>query len=174
VQALVDAAVSKFGRLDILINNAGFGLLKPFTDSSVQEIDSQIDVNVKGVCYGCYAALPQMLKQGSGHIINIGSVASVRHFPRFAVYTGTKFAVLGFTRSLYEEVRAQGIRMNVICPAAVNTEFLDVAGFTNPPWKAEDMLQPEDIAELVYTCLTLPPRVQVESIIVWPTCQATA
>jgi NADP-dependent 3-hydroxy acid dehydrogenase YdfG len=138
------------------------------------EIDSQIDVNLKGVCYGCYAVLPQMLKQRSGHIVNIGSISSTRHFPNFAVYTAAKFGVLGFTRSLYEEVREKGIRMNVICPAAVNTEFLDVAGFQSSPWKPEDMLQPEDIAELVLACVTMPQRVQIESIIVWPTCQATA
>lgn len=174
VKSLVDAAIEKFGRIDVMVNNAGYGLLKPFIDSSIEEIDSQIDVNLKGVCYGCHAVLPHMLKQGGGHIINIGSIASMRHFPNFGVYTAAKFGVLGVTRAVYEEVRQKGIRMNVICPAAVNTEFLDVAGLENPPWKAEEMIQAEDIAELVYTCITLPSRIQVESIVLWPTCQATA
>lgn len=173
IKASVDAAIRDFKRIDIMINAAGAGVLKTFADSSVEEIDRQIDLNLKGVCYGCHAVIPHMIEQGGGHIINIGSIASVRHFPYFAVYTAAKFGVLGFTRSVYEEVRTQGIRMNVICPAAVNTEFLDVAGLKDVPWKAEEQIQPEDIAELVMMCVSMPSRIQFESMVLWPACQAT-
>jgi len=174
VQALVGKTIDEFGRVDTLVNAAGFGKLGGFADSSVEDLDSQIDVNLKGTIYGCRAVLPHMIEQKSGHIINFGSIASVRHFPMFAAYTAAKWGVLGLSRSIYEEVREFGIRVNTLCPAAVNTEFLDVAGLSEPPWAADDMIQADDIAELAMTCVTLPPNVQIESMVLWPTCQATA
>jgi len=173
IHNLVDKAVEAFGRIDVMVNGAGFGVLKPLEKSTQEEIDSQIDVNVKGVCYGSQAVLDVMKDQGGGNIINIGSIASLRHFPSFAVYTGAKHAVLGFSKALYEEVRSYGIRVNVLCPAAVNTEFLDVAGFGEVPWKPEEMIQAEDIAELALTCVTLPKNVQLENLVIWPIAQAT-
>lgn len=174
VKALIAAAVERFGRIDVMVNNAGFGLVKSFVDSSIEEIDQQIDVNLKGVCYGCHAVLKHMIERKTGSIINIGSIASVRHFPHFAAYTAAKFGVLGLTRSIYEEVREHGIRMSTICPAAVNTEFLGVAGLEEVPWDLGDMIQGADIAQVVLTCITMPPNVQLENIIMWPTCQATS
>ncbi len=173
VRSLVERALEQFGQIDVMVNNAGFGHLKPFSDTSVEEIDSQIDVNFKGLCYGCKAVLDHMVGRRTGHIINIGSIASVRHYPSFAVYVGAKHAVLGFSRSLYEEVREQGVRVNVLCPAAVNTEFLDVAGFSEVPWPTEGMIQPEDIAELALTCVALPSNIHIDTMVIWPTCQAT-
>jgi NADP-dependent 3-hydroxy acid dehydrogenase YdfG len=173
VQALVDRAIKQFGRIDVMVNNAGFGNLKPLAQTSVQEIDDQIDVNFKGLCYGCKAVLDHMLARRTGHILNIGSIGSVRHYASFAVYVGAKHAVLGFSRSLYEEVREQGIRVNVLCPAAVNTEFLDVAGFSHVPWPAEGMIQAEDIAELALLCVAMPRHIQIDTLVVWPTCQTT-
>lgn len=173
VKKLIDKTIETYGQVDILVNNAGFGALGELKDSTIKEIDSQIDVNFKGICYGSYAVLEHMIKQGGGSIINIGSIASIRHFASFAVYTGVKHAVLGFSRALYEEVREKGIRVNVLCPAAVNTEFLDVAGFGDVPWPAEEMIQAEDIAELALTCVSLPKRVQIDSMVIWPTCQGT-
>jgi NADP-dependent 3-hydroxy acid dehydrogenase YdfG len=173
VESLVGRALAQYGQVDVMVNNAGAGRLKPFSETSVEEIESQIDVNFKGLCYGCKAVLDHMLARRSGHIINIGSVGSVRHYPSFAVYVGAKHAVLGFSRSLYEEVREMGIRVNVLCPAAVNTEFLDVAGFQEVPWPEDGMIQPEDIAELALTCVALPGNIQIDTMVIWPTCQAT-
>lgn len=173
VRSLVDKTLEHFGQIDVMVNNAGFGHLKPFSDTSVEEIDSQIDVNFRGLCYGCKAVLDHMIGRQSGHIINVGSVGSVRHYPSFAVYVGAKHAVLGFSRSLYKEVREQGVRVNVLCPAAVNTEFLDVAGFAEVPWPTEGMIQPEDIAELALACVAMPRNIQIDTMVIWPTCQAT-
>jgi short-subunit dehydrogenase len=114
-----------------------------------------------------------MIAGGGGNIINIGSICSVRHFPSFATYVGAKFGVLGFSRSLYEEVREKGIRVNCLCPAAVNTEWAGLAG-AELPWAEEERLQPEDLAELALLCVTMPKRVQLEQIMLWPVCEATA
>lgn len=173
VEAMVDAARREFGRIDVLINNAGSALDRPLVETSVEEIDLQIDVNLKAVCYGTRAVLPQMIEQKSGSIINIGSICSVRHYPNYAAYVAAKFAVLGFSRSVYEEVREHGIRVNCLCPAAVNTEWADVAG-AELPWPREERIQPEDMAELAMLCVTMPKRVQLEQILLWPTCESTA
>jgi NADP-dependent 3-hydroxy acid dehydrogenase YdfG len=173
VKGLVEAALEKFGQIDVMVNNAGFGTLKPLAETTVEEIERQIDVNFKGLCYGCKAVLDHMLSRGSGQIVNLGSVGSIRHYPSFAVYVGAKHAVLGFSRSLYEEVREKGIRVNVLCPAAVNTEFLDVAGFGGSPWPLDKMIQADDVAELALACVAMPENVQLDTVVFWPTCQAT-
>ncbi len=173
VRNLVSKAIEAFGQVDVMVNNAGFGTFKTLEKTTPDEIDNQIDVNVKGVCYGSKAVLETMKKNGGGNIINIGSISSIRAFASFAAYTAAKHAVLGFSKALYEEVREFGIRVNVLCPAAVNTEFLDVAGFGDIPWKPEEMIQAADIAELAVTCVTMPKNVQIESMVIWPLAQAT-
>jgi NADP-dependent 3-hydroxy acid dehydrogenase YdfG len=172
VNRVVDAAVEKWGQVDVMVNNAGHATAKSLVDSSLEEIDSQIDVNLKAVCYGCKAVLPHMLERKTGNIINIGSICSVRHYPDYAAYVGAKFGVLGFSRSLYEEVREHGVRVNCLCPAAVNTEWADVAG-AELPWEPDQRLQPEDLARMALICVTLPRRVQLEHVILWPTCEST-
>ncbi len=172
VTRLVDVAVERFGGVDVMINNAGYAVAKSLVDSSLEEIDGQIDVNFKAVCYGTKAVLPNMLEKKSGVIINIGSNCSFRHYPDYAAYVGAKFAVLGFSRSVYEEVREQGIRVNCLCPAAVNTEWADVAG-AELPWEKQERLQPEDLADLALMCAIAPPRFQMDNILIWPTCEST-
>ncbi|MBN1589334.1 MAG: SDR family oxidoreductase [Pirellulales bacterium] len=172
VKELIDSTVGDQGQIDILINNAGHAVAKPLVETLPEEIDAQIGSNLQGVCYGCHAAVPHMIRQGEGHLINIGSICSRNHYPNYATYVAAKFAVLGFSRSLYEEVRQHGIRVNVLCPAAVNTAWADVAG-TELPWPREDRLQPEDLAETALFCVTLPKRVQVDTLYLWPTCEPT-
>jgi NADP-dependent 3-hydroxy acid dehydrogenase YdfG len=173
VRGLVEKSISEFGQVDIMVNNAGYGLVGGFLDSKIEDITDQIDANLNSVCYGCHAVLPHMIERKSGMVINVASIASTKHFPYFAAYTAAKWGVLGLTRSIYEEVRCHGIRMTTLCPAAVNTEFGDVAGL-NLPWSHEDEIQAKDIADIVYSCVTLPKNVQVESMVVWPVCQPTA
>ncbi len=173
VEALMDAAVRRFGQVDILVNNAGNALAKPVADSTPDDLDFQIDVNLKGVCYGCRAVLPHMIARRQGQIINIGSICSLRHFPNYAAYVAAKWGVLGFSRSLYEEVRIHGIRVNVLCPAAVNTPWADLAGAALP-WPPEDRLQPDDLAEMALFCVAAPRHVQIETMVVWPVCEPTA
>jgi NADP-dependent 3-hydroxy acid dehydrogenase YdfG len=172
VTNLTDSTIQEHGQIDILVNNAGHAVAKPLLQTTVQELDAQLDSNLRGLCYGCHAAVPHMVRRGTGHIINIGSICSMNHYPEYAAYVAAKFGVLGFSRSLYEEVRKHGIRVNVLCPAAVNTSWADVAG-TELPWPQEERLQPEDLAETALFCVALPKRVQVENIVLWPVCEPT-
>lgn len=172
VQRLTESTLQQHDRIDILVNNAGHAVAKPLLQSTVEELDAQLDSNLRGLCYGCHAVVPHMVRQGAGHIINIGSICSMNHYPEYAAYVAAKFGVLGFSRSLYEEVRQHGIRVNVLCPAAVNTAWSDVAG-AELPWPREERLQPEDLAETALFCVALPKRVQVENIVLWPVCEPT-
>ncbi|MBN2294619.1 MAG: SDR family oxidoreductase [Pirellulales bacterium] len=172
VAELVDSTAREHGQIDILINCAGHAVAKPLLQTTVEELDAQLDSNLRGLCYSCHATVPHMIRQGSGHIINIGSICSMNHYPEYATYVAAKFGVLGFSRSLYEEVRHHGIRVNVLCPAAVNTAWADVAG-AKLPWPQDERLQPEDLAETALFCVSLPKRVQVENIVLWPTCEPT-
>ncbi len=172
VERLVARVLERFGQIDVWINNAGHAVAGPLVESSVAEIDAQIDSNLRGVCYGCRAVLPHMIERRRGQIINIGSICSFRHFPNYAAYVAAKFAVIGFSRSLYEEVRPHGIRVNSLCPAAVNTEWAGVAG-AELPWPPEERLQPEDLAEMALFCVGMPERVQIEEIVAWPLCEPT-
>jgi NADP-dependent 3-hydroxy acid dehydrogenase YdfG len=172
LENLVAAARREFGQIDHFVNNAGHAVAKPLVDSSIEELDAQIDANLRGVVYGCRAVLPHMIQRHKGHIVTIGSICSVNHYPNYGAYVAAKHAVLGFSRSVYEEVRPFGIRMSVLCPAAVNTAWSDLAG-AELPWPRHERLQPEDLAEMALFCVTLPARVQVESLVVWPVCEPT-
>lgn len=121
--ALVQAGVDAFGKVDVLVNNAGIMPLSPLRELRVDEWDQTIDVNIKGVLYGIAAALPVFEKQGSGHVINISSVAGIRAFPSAAVYCGSKWAVGAITETLRQEVAAKNIRTTVILPGAIESEL---------------------------------------------------
>lgn len=172
VERMIKTTVELLGPIDVMVNNAGHAVAKSVVNSSVEEIDAQIGSNFRAVCYGTKAVLPGMIERKTGNIINIGSNCSFRHYPDYAAYVGAKHAVIGFSRSVYEEVREQGIRVNCLCPAAVNTAWADVAGATLP-WDKEQRLQPEDLAEMALLCVAMPPRVQVDNILMWPVCEST-
>jgi NADP-dependent 3-hydroxy acid dehydrogenase YdfG len=124
VEAFVKGAVETFGRIDVIVNNAGIMPIAPIEALKVEEWDRQIDVNLKGVLYGVAAALPQMQKQRSGHIINIASVYGIKVFaPGGVVYCATKAAVRVLTEGLRMELHSQNIRCTVISPGAVATEL---------------------------------------------------
>jgi NADP-dependent 3-hydroxy acid dehydrogenase YdfG len=123
VGALVDSAVQSYGRIDVMINNAGLMPQAPLGQLKVDEWDRMIDVNLKGVLYGIAAALPHMQRQKAGHFINVSSVAGHRVGPGFAVYAATKFAVRALSEGLRQEVKPHNIRTTVISPGAVATEL---------------------------------------------------
>ena len=125
LRKLVDAAVETYGRIDVLINNAGLMPLSPLERLRVDEWDQMIDVNLKGVLYGVAAALPYMKEQKSGHIINVSSVAGHKLFGGSAVYSATKFAVRALSEGLRQEMASYNIRTTIISPGAVKTELLD-------------------------------------------------
>jgi NADP-dependent 3-hydroxy acid dehydrogenase YdfG len=123
VTALVDAAVHTYGRIDVMINNAGLMPQAPLEQLKVDEWDRMIDVNLKGVTYGIAASLPHMQRQKSGHFVNVSSVAGHKVGPGFAVYSATKFAVRALSEGLRQEVKPYNIRTTVISPGAVATEL---------------------------------------------------
>jgi NAD(P)-dependent dehydrogenase (short-subunit alcohol dehydrogenase family) len=125
VRAAFDSVVERFGALDVLVNNAGIGLVGNIEETNEADFDRLMNVNVKGVFNGCKAAIPHMLAKGSGNIINIGSVAGLVAVNRRFAYSATKGAVIAMTRQLSMDYVDRGIRANVICPGTVETPFVE-------------------------------------------------
>jgi NADP-dependent 3-hydroxy acid dehydrogenase YdfG len=123
VKALVDAAVETFGRVDVMLNNAGLMQQSPLERLKVDEWDNMVDINIKGVLYGIAAALPHMQRQKAGHVINVSSVAGHKVTPAGVVYSATKHAVRAITEGLRQEVKPYNVRTTVISPGAVATEL---------------------------------------------------
>jgi NAD(P)-dependent dehydrogenase (short-subunit alcohol dehydrogenase family) len=126
VKALVDDAVTTYGRLDMAFNNAGIeGDVKPLADQTEANFDAVMNVNVKGVWLSMKYEIPRMLKQGGGAIVNCSSVAGVVGFPEIGIYAASKHAVIGLTKTAALEYSPQGIRINAVNPAAIDTEMID-------------------------------------------------
>ncbi|CAE6823990.1 SDR family oxidoreductase [Paraburkholderia haematera] len=176
VKALVDTAVQTFGRVDVMINNAGLMPHSPLERLKIDDWDRTIDVNIKGVLYGIAAALPHMKDQKSGHIINVSSVAGRTVRPSSAVYAATKSAVLMLSEGLRQEVKPYDIRTTVISPGAVATELPssvtepDVAGFISKFYE-QYAIPADSFARAVAFAISQPPEVDVNEILFRPTRQ---
>ncbi len=163
IEAMVNAAVDRYGRIDILFNNAGFGRLNWLeTLDPVQDIQAQINVDLLGVIWTARTALPQMYKQRSGHIINMSSVAGWAAPPLYTVYAAAKFGVRGFTEALRREASPFGVQVSGIYPGGAATEFQEHIGKNNakqrlrtPAWLA---LTAEDVARAVVHLAKRPRR----------------
>ncbi|MGY1686739.1 SDR family NAD(P)-dependent oxidoreductase [Geodermatophilus sp. SYSU D00867] len=125
VEALVTGTTGRYGRLDLLVNNAGVGMGGPVEELSLAHWDRAIDVNLRGVVHGVQAAYPLMVRQGSGHIVNTASLAGLLPNPGFTPYAATKWAVVGLSLSLRGEAAPRGVRVSVVCPGGVDTPMLD-------------------------------------------------
>lgn len=176
VQALVDAAVERYGRIDVLLNNAGLMPHSPLERRKIADWDRTIDVNIKGVLYGIAAALPHMQRQQSGHVINVSSVAGHRVGPAGAVYSATKAAVRVLSEGLRQEVKPWNIRTTIISPGAVATEL---PGSVTEPDIAQGIGQfyeqyaiPADsFARAVAFAIRQPDDVDINEILFRPTRQ---
>lgn len=176
VQALVDAAVARFGRIDVLLNNAGLMPSSPLDRLKVEDWERMIDVNIKGVLYGIAAALPHMQRQKSGHIINVSSVAGHKVRAGGAVYSATKHAVRALSEGLRQEVKPWNIRTTVISPGAVATELPDSAtepdmaeGFRQ--YYASIAIPADSFARAVAFAVSQPEEVDINEILFRPTRQ---
>jgi short-subunit dehydrogenase len=150
VARLVATTVARFGRLDILVNAAGYGLLRHAAGTSVEEYEDLIQTNLLGTIYCAKAALAPMVAQRAGTIVNIGSLASVFPIPRFTAYAASKGGVAGFTESLRYDVRPYGIHVALVSPAAVRTRFFQHASFRGAPRLMRlGMTEPRDVAAAV-------------------------
>lgn len=157
----VAAAKESFGRLDILINNAGMGNYKNLVDTSAEDYDELMDTNVRSTFLFSRHAATGMIEQGSGTILMISSMAGIYGFAGEAVYCMTKFAQVGFAQALDKELRPHGIKVGVICPGGVKTEFGLGKGRTVESVAASDMLEPEDVAGAVLLACTQSDRSRI-------------
>jgi len=156
LDAMVAATIDRFGRLDILVVNAGVGAYGPFLDLPAADLEEMIDVNVKGTLYTVRAALPHLLQSDGADVVTLASEAGRRGLPLEAVYCASKFAQVGFTRALDHELRPQGIRCTNVCPGGVATDFAMGRGRTPAMPQLAGMMKPEDVAEAVIFALTRP------------------
>jgi NADP-dependent 3-hydroxy acid dehydrogenase YdfG len=175
VKKLVDEAVQTYGRIDVMINNAGLMPSSPLERLKIEDWDRMIDVNIKGVLYGIAAALPYMKQQKAGHIINVSSVAGHKVRAGGAVYAATKHAVLALSEGLRQEVKPYNIRTTVISPGAIATELPD--SMTEPDI-AEKMrklyeiaIPAESFARAVAFAISQPEDVDINEIVFRPTRQ---
>ena len=153
VAALFAAVDKDLGGLDVLVNNAGVGLFGPVAAMSVEDWLTVIETNVNGVFFCTREALPRMTQRGGGYIFNISSLAGRNTFPGGAAYSASKHAVNGFSETLFQEVREQGIRVTYLMPGSVATEF-----GRGTAEKQDWALQPSDIGEMVVDLLHTSPR----------------
>ncbi|HBC4093487.1 TPA: SDR family oxidoreductase [Staphylococcus aureus] len=163
VDELIKIAQQTFGGLDIVINSAGQMLSSKITDYQVDEWDSMIDVNIKGTLYTAQAALPTMLEQASGHLINIASISGFEVTKSSTIYSATKAAVHTITQGLEKELAKTGVKVTSISPGMVDTA---ITAAYNPTDRKK--LEPQDIAEAVLYALTQPKHVNVNEITVRP------
>jgi NADP-dependent 3-hydroxy acid dehydrogenase YdfG len=175
VEALVEGAVATFGRVDVMVNNAGIMPLSPLDRLDVDDWDRMIDVNIKGVLYGVAAVLPLMERQKSGHVINISSVAGHKVRADSTVYSATKHAVRVISEGLRQAVKPYNIRSTIISPGAVATELPN--SITDPAIKQrvsetyKIAISPEAVARAIAYAIGEPPDVDINEILVRPTAQ---
>ncbi|KLU02755.1 Short-chain dehydrogenase/reductase SDR [Rhodopirellula islandica] len=174
VQALVNKAVDAFGRVDVVINNAGLMSIAPLSELKVDEWERMIDINIKGVLYGIAAGLPIFQSQGTGHFINISSVAGLKVVGGGAVYSGTKFAVRAISEGLRTEVGG-AIRTTTILPGLIDTELKQGTSHGASSQTVDEMykmaISPTAITDAIAYAISQPADVDVNEIVVRPTVQ---
>jgi 3-oxoacyl-[acyl-carrier protein] reductase len=162
VERAVGATVTRFGGLDILINNAGIGIFADVAEMTPAQWAEIIDTNLTGVFYACHAAIPHLRRRGAGFIINISSLASKNAFPGAAAYCATKSGLNAFSEALMQEVRYDNIRVSYVMPGSVATEFMGGDAAKGADWK----VSADEVAEVVLNLLhhpakSLPSRVEL-------------
>jgi 3-oxoacyl-[acyl-carrier protein] reductase len=153
VEQAIDAAVRRFGGIDVLVNNAGVGIFQSVADMPVDDWQKIIDTNLTGVFYCCRTAVPHLRARGGGWIINISSLSGKHPFAEGAAYCASKAALNAFSEALMQEVRHDGIRVACVMPGSVRTEFSGGSAGRDD-WK----LSPDDVAQVVADLLTHPAR----------------
>jgi NAD(P)-dependent dehydrogenase (short-subunit alcohol dehydrogenase family) len=157
---LVDETVARWGRLDVLVNNAGLGIIKPIFELSVEEWRTQIDVNLGGVFYLSKAALPHLSASGDGFIVNIGSLAGRNPFGGGTGYNASKFGLVGMTEAMMLDVRHDDVRVSIVMPGSVNTDFGSKTTKPERSWP----LEADDCALAVMQLLEFPKEAHVSRI----------
>lgn len=168
VERVIKGAVDKFGRLDILVNNAGIGILGKLVETSVEDFDRQFAANFRSAFLYSRFAVPHLLKAGGANLVNIASISGLKGFAGASSYVATKFAAIGFSRSLDIELGPQGVKVTAICPAGVDTDWAIGTGLTREQVAKVDRLRPETIAEAVLYVVSQPANARVTELVVYP------
>jgi len=161
LETAVTATVERFGRLDVLVANAGVGSYHPFLELPLEHLEEMIDVNLKGTIYAIRAALPHLLASGEADIVTLASEAGRRGLPGEAVYCASKFGQVGLTRALDHELRERGIRCSNVCPGGVATDFALAEGYGRPREALTGMMAPQDVADVIVFVLTRPRGLRI-------------
>jgi 3-oxoacyl-[acyl-carrier protein] reductase len=161
VSAAVDATMAQFGRLDVVVANAGVGAYGPFLEMNPDDVEAMIDINLKGTLYTARFTLPHLI-ESKGDFVSLASVAGLRAFPGEAVYNASKFGMLGFTRALDHELREQGVRVTNIAPGGIATDFAMGSGRT--PESVEGMMSSEDVADVVLFAVNQPRNLRMMTV----------
>jgi NADP-dependent 3-hydroxy acid dehydrogenase YdfG len=170
-QRLVDAAVAEFGRLDVMINNAGLAIYGPADTVTADQVDLVVDTNLKGVIHGSVAAFRVMKAQRSGLILNISSIAGKLHLPNESLYGATKWAVNGYTGTLRLEAAAYDVRVCCVCPGGIDTPFwkaMDYYPFPDSVDPSRDFMDPDEVAQSVLEVALKSDRYVVPEIVMVP------
>jgi NADP-dependent 3-hydroxy acid dehydrogenase YdfG len=172
VDRLRDAALARFGRVDILINNAGVGKYGPLASLSAADYDWMMNTNMRSSFLCTAAFLPGMLARRQGWVVFVSSVAGLKGLPHESVYCATKFAQMGFAQALDYETREQGVKVSVVAPGGVGTHFAFGTGRTPGDPMLDAMMDAKDVAEAVLFAVTQPPKVRVFLIGMRPMSEA--
>ena len=171
VENFFNSTINQYGRIDVVINNVGAGIrYTKFENLSIEEVDNGVKINLNSVLYGCKAAIPIMKKQGGGHIINISSILGKRARAGLSVYTAGKHAIEGFSRALWNEVKEYGIKVSIVSPAMINTDWAKKAGIEKS-FASGKMIEPEDIAHTIELLITLPEHYNIWNMDLMPLSQ---
>lgn len=171
---VVDAAITSFGRISILINNVGVGNYRPLVETSLEDYDEMMDSNMRSTFLFSRHVVPHMISEQSGLILMISSMAGKYGFAGEAVYCATKFAQVGFAQALDKELHPYGIKVGVICPGGVKTEFALGKGRSEESVAASGMLEPEVVAEAVLLACTQSPGSRIIEIQLRPMSEPLA
>lgn len=173
-KAAAQAAIGNTGRLDILINNTGMGIYKNLIDTSAEDYDTMVDTNIRSTFLFTRHAVPIMLEQKEGQVLIISSVAGKYGFAGESVYCATKFAQVGFAQALDRELRTSGIKVGLICPGGVKTEFALGHGRTEQGVAESEMLEAKDVAAAVLLACTQPKDSRIIEIQMRPMSEPLA
>jgi NAD(P)-dependent dehydrogenase (short-subunit alcohol dehydrogenase family) len=155
VETAVAATIERFGRLDVVVANAGVGSYGPFLEMDPEAVEAMIDINLKGTLYTARFGLPHLI-DSKGDFVSLASVAGLRAFPGEAVYNASKFGQVGFTRALDHEMREQGVRVTNIAPGGIATDFAMGSGRTPDMPELEGMMSAEEVADVVLFAVSRP------------------
>jgi len=156
VEQMSRTVLDKFGKIDVLVNNAGFAIYGSVLELKVEEIESQMETNYFGMVYAIKAFLPKMLEQKTGHIVNVASVAGSFGLPGIASYCASKFAMLGFSEGLYHELKGTGIGITVVSPIMVRTNFFNHSSFKSRPKYSPTSLSSKTVAKTIVKASSSP------------------